>query len=99
MTMRTWSVLAEYFSPPRFDVEERDNGTAALSLRYWKIFDCFIFDVSMPGMSGLTAQKIRERGVQTAALFLRRTMRWNDKVAGFEAALTIIWPSHLVRAS
>jgi len=79
-------LLAEYFRRLGFDVEERDNGTAALEPAVLGNFDCFIFDVSMPGMSGLELlKKVRERGVQTAALFLTAHDALDDKVAGFEA--------------
>jgi len=79
-------LLAEYFRRLGFEVEERDSGTAALEPAIMGKFDCFIFDVSMPGMSGFELlKKIRERGVQTAALFLTAHDALHDKVAGFEA--------------
>lgn len=79
-------LLAEYFRRLGFEVEEHESGTAALEPAVVGHFDCFIFDVSMPGMSGLDLlKKIRERGIQTAALFLTAHDHLNDKVAGFEA--------------
>ena len=79
-------LLAEYFRRLGFDVQERDSGQAALEPALTGEFDCLILDVSMPGMSGLELLKqIRDRGVQTAALFLTAHDALADKVAGFEA--------------
>src|SRR6266511_3476300 len=50
------------------------------------MFDCFILEVSMPGMSGFELLKrVRDRGIQTPALFLTAHDALDDKVAGFEA--------------
>lgn len=79
-------LLAEYFRRLGFQVAERESGAAALEPAVAGKFDCFIFDVSMPGMSGLELLKqIRGRGVQTPALFLTAHDELDDKVAGFEA--------------
>ena len=80
-------LLAEYFRRLGFEVEERDNAEDALPLATSGRFDCFIFDVSMPpGMSGLELlRRVRERGIQTPALFLTAHNEIDDKVAGFRA--------------
>jgi len=79
-------LLAEYFRRLGFDVEERDSGAAALEPALVGKFDCFILDVSMPGMSGFELLKrVRDRGNQTPALFLTAHDALDDKVAGFEA--------------
>jgi two-component system, OmpR family, alkaline phosphatase synthesis response regulator PhoP len=79
-------LLAEYFRRLGFHVEEKENGTAALEPASAGGFDCFILDVSMPGMSGIELLKrVRDRGVQTPALFLTAHHALDDKVAGFEA--------------
>ena len=79
-------LLAEYFRRLGFDVEERDSGAAALEPALAGKFDCFILDVSMPGMSGFELLKrVRDRGNQTPALFLTAHDALDDKVAGFEA--------------
>jgi two-component system alkaline phosphatase synthesis response regulator PhoP len=79
-------LLAEYFRRLGFHVEEKDSGQAAFEASLGNKFDCFIFDVSMPGMSGLELLKrVRERGNQTPALFLTAHDALSDKVAGFEA--------------
>jgi len=79
-------LLAEYFRRLGFQVDEKDSGQAALEVALSNKFDCFIFDVSMPGMSGFDLLKrVRDRGVQTPALFLTALDALADKVAGFEA--------------
>jgi len=79
-------LLAEYFRRLGFQVEERDSGAAALEPALAGDFDCFILDVSMPGMSGIDLlRRLRDRGVRTPALFLTAHDALDDKVAGFEA--------------
>jgi len=79
-------LLAEYFRRLGFQVDERESGQAALEAAIAGRFDCFIFDVSMPGMSGIELLKrVRDRGIQTPALFLTAHDALSDKVAGFEA--------------
>lgn len=79
-------LLAEYFRRLGFQVDERESGTAALEPAITGDFDCFIFDVSMPEMTGLELlRRVRDRGVQTPALFLTAHDALDDKVAGFEA--------------
>jgi two-component system, OmpR family, alkaline phosphatase synthesis response regulator PhoP len=82
--MRT--LLAEYFRRLGFDVAEKESGVAALQTVTTDTFDCFILDVSMPEMSGLELlRKLRDRGIDTPALFLTAHDMLDDKVAGFEA--------------
>ena len=79
-------LLAEYFRRLGFHVEERESGAQALDPAINGRFDCFIFDVSMPGISGFELLKrVRERGVQTPALFLTAHDALDYKVAGYEA--------------
>ena len=82
--MRT--LLAEYFRRLGFEVSEKESGAAALQTVTTQSFDCFILDVSMPEMSGLELlRKLRDRGIDTPALFLTAHDMLDDKVAGFEA--------------
>ncbi len=79
-------LLAEYFRRLGFNVDERESGSAALAPAITGDFDCFIFDVSMPEMTGLELlRRVRDRGVKTPALFLTAHDALDDKVAGFEA--------------
>lgn len=79
-------LLAEYFRRLGFDVEEKESGAAAFEPAVSGRFDCFIFDVSMPGMTGFELlRRVRERGVKTPAMFLTALDDIDDKVAGFAA--------------
>jgi DNA-binding response OmpR family regulator len=79
-------LLAEYFRRLGFDVEEKESGGAAFEPAISGRFDCFIFDVSMPGMTGFELlRRVRERGVKTPAMFLTAHDDIDDKVAGFAA--------------
>ena len=79
-------LLAEYFRRLGFHVEEKESGAAALEPATIGRFDCFIFDVSMPGMTGFELLKrVRDRGIQTPALFLTAHDALDYKVAGYEA--------------
>ena len=79
-------LLAGYFRRIGYEVEERESGAAALDPATSGSFDCFIFDVSMPGMTGIDLLKrVRERGISTPAMFLTAHDTIDDKVAGFEA--------------
>ena len=80
------ALLAEYFRRLGFNVVEKESGAAALQAVAGDHFDCFILDVAMPEMSGIDLlKKLRERGIDTPALFLTAHDQLDDKVAGFEA--------------
>src|SRR3979411_2922654 len=82
--MRT--LLAEYFRRLGFEVAEKESAAAALQTVTTESFDCFILDVSMPEMSGIELlKKLRDRGIDTPAMFLTAHDMLDDKVAGFEA--------------
>ena len=82
--MRT--LLAEYFRRLGFEVTEKESGPTALQAATGNRFDCFILDVAMPEMSGFELlKKMRDRGIDTPALFLTAHDMLDDKVAGFEA--------------
>ena len=82
--MRT--LLAEYFRRLGFEVTEKESGPSALQAATATRFDCFIFDVAMPEMTGLELlKKLRERDVTTPTLFLTAHDLLDDRVAGFEA--------------
>ena len=80
------TLLAEYFRRLGFAVTEEEDGAGALQSAATDRFDCFILDVSMPEMSGVELlKKLRDRGIQTPALFLTAHDSLEDKAAGFEA--------------
>ena len=79
-------LLAGYFRHAGYEVEERENAEDALPLALSGKYDCFIFDVTMPGMTGLELmRRLRERNVQTPGLFLTAHGEIDAKVAGFQA--------------
>jgi two-component system alkaline phosphatase synthesis response regulator PhoP len=79
-------LLAGYFRRIGYEVEEKDSGFAAIEPASTGDFDCFIFDVSMPGMTGIDLlRRVRDRGISTPTMFLTAHDSIDDKVAGFEA--------------
>lgn len=79
-------LLAEYFRRLGFEVEDYESPEEAMNRAVVGQYACFIFDVSMPEMTGFELLKrVRERGVKTPALFLTALDGIDDKVAGFEA--------------
>jgi DNA-binding response OmpR family regulator len=79
-------LLAGYFRRIGYEVEEKESALAAIEPATTGHFDCFIFDVSMPGMTGIDLLKrVRDRGVSTPTMFLTAHDTIDDKVAGFEA--------------
>src|SRR5947209_15877598 len=79
-------LLAEYFRLRGFEVAEHESAEDALEDALSGDFDCFIFDVTMHGMSGLELlRRVRDRGVETPAMFLTAHDEVEDKVAGFQA--------------
>jgi DNA-binding response OmpR family regulator len=79
-------LLAEYFRRLGFEVEEKESGATAFEPAISGRFDCFILDVSMPGMTGFELlRRVRDRGIKTPAMFLTAHDDIDDKVAGFAA--------------
>ena len=79
-------LLAGYFRRLGYEVEEKESAEDALQPALTGGYDCFIFDVQMPGMSGIELlRKLRERHIHTPTLFLTAQDTLDDKVAGFEA--------------
>lgn len=79
-------LLSAYFRRLGFQVDEHETGAAALEPATTGKFDCFILDVSMPGMTGFELlQRVRDRGIQTPAIFLTAHDALDYKVAGYKA--------------
>jgi DNA-binding response OmpR family regulator len=79
-------LLAGYFRRLGYEVEEKESAEDAIQPAQSGNYDCFIFDVQMPGMNGIELlRKLRERHVLTPTLFLTAQDKLDDKVAGFEA--------------
>jgi DNA-binding response OmpR family regulator len=79
-------LLAGYFRRAGYEVDERESADEALPLALNGQYDCFIFDVTMPGMTGLELmRRLRDRDIQTPGLFLTAHNEIDAKVAGFQA--------------
>lgn len=79
-------LLAEYFRRLGFEVEDYEGAEDALEPAVSGKFDCFIFDVTMPRITGFELlRRVRERGVKTPTLFLTALDNIDDKVEGFQA--------------
>jgi two-component system alkaline phosphatase synthesis response regulator PhoP len=79
-------LLAGYFRRIGYEVEEKESALDAIEPAVTGSFDCFIFDVSMPGMTGIDLlRRVRDRGINTPTMFLTAHDSLDDKVAGFEA--------------
>ncbi len=79
-------LLAEYFRRLGYEVAEEESAQRAFERALKSHFDCFIFDVAMPEMNGIELlRRLRERGIDTPALFLTAHDAVESKVAGFHA--------------
>lgn len=79
-------LLAEYFRRLGFGVEDYESAEDAIEPALSGRFDCFIFDVTMPRMTGFDLLKhVRQRGVRTPTLFLTALDGIEDKIEGFQA--------------
>ncbi|MEJ7616799.1 MAG: response regulator transcription factor [Pyrinomonadaceae bacterium] len=79
-------LLAEYFRRLGFGVEDYESAEDAIEPALSGKFDCFIFDVTMPRMTGFDLLKhVRQRGIATPTLFLTALDGIEDKVEGFQA--------------
>ncbi|HEX8707738.1 MAG TPA: response regulator transcription factor [Pyrinomonadaceae bacterium] len=79
-------LLAEYFRRLGYEVEERESAAEAVEPAVTGSFDCFIFDLAMPGLTGIDLlRRVRDRGIRTPTMFLTAHDTIDDKVAGFEA--------------
>ncbi len=78
-------LLAEYFRRLGFGVEDYESAEDAIEPALSGKFDCFIFDVTMPRMTGFDLLKhVRQRGGRTPTLFLTALDGIEDKVEGFQ---------------
>ncbi|CDM66229.1 response regulator transcription factor [Pyrinomonas methylaliphatogenes] len=79
-------LLAEYLRRLGYEVTEEEDARRAFERALLGHFDCFIFDVAMPELDGIELlRRLRERGIDTPALFLTAHDAVENKVAGFHA--------------
>ena len=66
-----------------FEVDQADNGRAALRAAQEKPFDLIVLDIMMPGLDGLEVTKrLRAGGVRVPVLFLTARDSVEDKITG-----------------
>lgn len=77
----------DYLSARDYQVDAALNGAVALHLLEQQTFDVLIFDIGLPGISGLeVAQRAREQlKLNTPIVLLTARDTLDDKVAGFGA--------------
>ena len=78
--------LTEYLEEEGFAVAGAFDGEAAEDLLYEQSFDLLILDVNVPGKNGFEVlRSVRQRGVDTPALFLTTRDTAADVETGFES--------------
>lgn len=69
-----------------YDVDAVYDGTAALEKAESGLYDCMIFDIMMPRMSGLEALSLlRKRGDMTPVILLTAKAEVDDRIGGLDA--------------
>jgi CheY-like chemotaxis protein len=75
-------------------VDVADGGPAALDLTHGVGYDVMVFDVMLPGPSGIeVVRALRAGGDRTPVLMLTARDAASDIVAGLDAGADDIWPS------
>lgn len=69
-----------------YDTTLADNGRSALEIARKEAFDCYIFDIMMPVMDGITLlETLRDEGNMTPTLFLTAKASTDDTIRGLDA--------------
>ena len=77
--------LSEDLEEAGFDVTWLKEGEGAADRAYDGDFDCYLFDVNVPGLSGFELlESLRESGDETPALFLTARSSLDDLEMGFD---------------
>ena len=67
------------------EVDWADNGNDGLKLAEKPVYDCFVLDIMLPGISGLEIlEAIRKKGINTPVIMLSALSQVEDKVKGLE---------------
>jgi two-component system copper resistance phosphate regulon response regulator CusR len=82
---KTGKYLCQGLSEAGFTVDLARNGADGLHLALQESYELAILDVMLPGMNGWEVlQTMRQRGVQTPAMFLTARDQIEDRVKGLE---------------
>ena len=69
-----------------YEVDAVYDGAAALEKAESGLYDCMIFDIMMPRMSGLEAlSRLRKRGDMTPVILLTAKAEVDDRIGGLDA--------------
>lgn len=78
--------LTHILERERYLVDGVDNGEDALTYAETAEYDGLVLDIMMPGLDGVTVLKrLRQKGVDTPALFLTAKAEVADRVEGLDA--------------
>jgi DNA-binding response OmpR family regulator len=79
-------IIAEYLRGYGYAVEQYFDGDLAFEAAYEKIYDLWLFDVSVPGMDGFELlRRLRHEGKDTPAIYITSHQKGVDVESGFEA--------------
>jgi two-component system response regulator CiaR len=79
-------VITELFEEEAYQVDSTDSGEDGLYLAAQAIYDLLVFDIMLPGMSGLSiVKKLRSQSMITPILFLTAKDSVEDRVHGLDA--------------
>lgn len=78
--------LVHIFEIQRYSVDGVCSGTDAFDYASTGVYDGLVLDIMMPGMDGVTLlKKLREKGINTPALFLTAKTETYQRVEGLDA--------------
>ncbi|QGQ95528.1 DNA-binding response regulator [Paenibacillus psychroresistens] len=78
-------VITELFEEESYQVDGTDSGDDGLFLAEQGIYDLLVFDIMLPGMSGLAiVRKLRLQAMATPILFLTAKDSVEDRVQGLD---------------
>jgi DNA-binding response OmpR family regulator len=78
--------IQAFLSIQHCEVDLASDGRKAVEMAENGVYDCYVFDIMMPGMNGIDAlQHLRGSGDKTPAIFLTAKVEVDDRVHGLEA--------------
>lgn len=80
------SALTAILQHSGYDVDSVYDGQAAMEKALENVYDCLIFDIMMPKMSGIEALKIiRQKGNLSPVIMLTAKSEIDDRITGLDA--------------
>ena len=80
------SALTAILQHSGYDVDSVYDGQAAMEKALENVYDCLIFDIMMPKMSGIDALKIiRQKGNLSPVIMLTAKSEIDDRITGLDA--------------